>query len=214
MGRLMLLIALLAPAAGAAVIDRTAVAVGTDVITETEILEEIRVVAFLNNQTPDFSPAGRRAAAERMVDQYLIRREMLISLYEPPGPSEAQAMLGKLKQARFRTDAEYRAALQQYGITEQQLLKHLLWQLTAMRFTDLRFRAGLAEPVEDILKRLEAEAETRADRTAPGTPPIAPAIPTPSPTALPELTVDQQLDAWLRTARERTRITFMKEAFR
>ena len=53
MRRLILLAAILAPAAAGAVVDRTAVAVGNDVITETEILEEIRVVAFLNNQPAD-----------------------------------------------------------------------------------------------------------------------------------------------------------------
>lgn len=206
MRRLILLAAILAPAAAGAVVDRTAVAVGNDVITETEILEEIRVVAFLNNQPADLGPAARRAAAERLIDQYLIRREMRISMYEMPAPAEAQAMLDNLRRARFPGDAALRAALQRYGITEAQLKRHLLWQLTAMRFTDLRFRAGLSEPAEDILRRLENEAETRADRTAPGAPP-------PAPATLPEPTVDQQLDEWLRAARERTRIQFMKEAF-
>ncbi|HWQ53088.1 MAG TPA: hypothetical protein VN442_05350 [Bryobacteraceae bacterium] len=206
---LFLIAALAAPVAYAAptVIDRTAVAVGNDVITETEILEEIRLVAFLNGREPEFTPEARREAAERLVDQYLIRREMRIGAYDQPKPSEADAMLANLRQSRFRTDAEYRAALQRYNLTEARLKSHLLWQLTALRFTDQRFQAGLTQPSQDILKRLDAEAESQADRASSSAPP------TPAPTAAPAQNVDQQLDQWLRQVRDRTRIVFMKEAF-
>jgi hypothetical protein len=202
MRALVLLFASIA-AAAPVVVDRTAVAVGTEVITETELLDEIRLAAFLNRQPPEFSPEARRQAAERLVDQYLIRREMRIAMYEQPDPAEAEAMLNNLRQAQFPDEAAYRAALQRYGISERQLLRHLHWQLTAMRFTDLRFRAGLAESAEDILRRLEREAG--ADRATPNAPPLAPAAPAPS--------VDQQLDEWLREARKRTRVVYMKEAF-
>jgi hypothetical protein len=207
MGRIVLIFALLAAPAAAdrVVIDRTAVAVGTEVITESEILEEIRLVAFLNGQPLDFSPEARRRAAERLVDQYLIRREMRLAMYAEPDLAEAEAMLRNLRLARFPTEADYRAALERYGITEAQLLRHLHWQLTAMRFTDLRFRLGLPEPDEDLLHRLEREAEVRAERIAPGAPAIDPPVSAPG--------VDEQLEDWLREARQRTRIVFMREAF-
>lgn len=193
--------------AAPAVIDRTAVAVGNDVITETEILEEIRLVALLNGREPEFTQAARHEAADRLVDQYLIRREMRIGGYEQPKPAEADAMLANLRQSRFPNEAEYRAALQRYNLTEARVKSHLLWQLTALRFTDQRFQAGLAQPAQDILKRLEAEADSQADRASPGAPPP------PARTTAPAQNVDQQLDQWLRQARERTRVVFMKEAF-
>ncbi len=209
MGRLLVACGFLA-AAAAAVIDRTAVAVGNDVITETEILDDIRVVAFLNGEALDFSPRARLRAAERLVDQYLIRQEIRIALYDPPPRERAGRLLRNVK-ARFRGEEEYRAALQRYGITEQQLKDHLYWQLTAMRFVNLRFRAGLPERATDLLEELEEEA--RADRAAPGTPPIEPAPPPPAPDLDGELSVDEQLERWLKQARERTRVVYMKEAF-
>ena len=60
----------------AAVLDRIAVTVGNDAITESEVMEEIRITSLLNNEPLDFSAPARRAAAERLVDQYLIRQEL------------------------------------------------------------------------------------------------------------------------------------------
>ena len=82
---------------------------------------------------------------------------------------------------------EYHAALQKYGIAEEQLKAHLLWQLTAIRFTDQRFRLQLPET-----------ATQSADRAADDS---------------PASSVDQQMDAWLKEARDNTKITFKQEAF-
>lgn len=75
---------LLAAGAGAAIIDRIAVSVGSRVITETDLDREIRITALLNNAKPDFSPANKRTTAERMVDQALIRSELETSRYPMP----------------------------------------------------------------------------------------------------------------------------------
>ncbi len=208
MGRLLLACGFLA-AAAAAVIDRTAVAVGNDVITESELLEDIRVVAFLNNEGLDFSPRARLRAAERLVDQYLIRREMRIAVYEPPPRESADRLLLSVK-SRFASEEEYRTALKRYGITEPQLQEHLYWQLTVMRFVNQRFRAGLPARATELLEELEEEA--RADRTVPSLPPVEPA-PEPAPEKPAGPSVDEQLEMWLKQARERTRVVYMKEAF-
>src|SRR5450432_3413792 len=55
-------------AAAAGVVDRVAVVVGDTVITESEVLDELRLTEFLNSQPPDTRPEQRRAAAERLVD--------------------------------------------------------------------------------------------------------------------------------------------------
>ena len=181
---------LLAPAqvpGRAQVLDRIAVTVGTDVFTESEVLEQIRLTAFLNGQPPDESPAARRQAADRLVDQDLIRREMTESHYPAPPASEAAQMLDLFKRSHFADDAAYRAALARYQITDEQLKARLLWQLTALRFTDQRFHGGQSAPVK-------GEAARAAN------PPASAGI-------------DRQLDAWLQETRKRTRIRFREEAF-
>src|ERR1017187_6822016 len=76
--------------ARAEIIDRIAVSVGNRVIAESDLHREIRVAAFLDGVQPDFSPAGRRATAERMVEQVLIRRELEISRYPIPSAAEGR----------------------------------------------------------------------------------------------------------------------------
>jgi hypothetical protein len=179
-----LLIPVLAVSLSAAVVDRVAVVVGKTVITETEVLQEARLAAFLNQTPLDLGPAARRAAAERLVDQQLIRNEMEIGGYPLPSGAEIDDMLRNLKQERLPSEAQYRAALDRYGIKEEDLRRHLAWQLSAIRFTDLRFTPVVQN---------DAQSANRAGPPANG--------------------VDQQLDAWLKETRAATKIQFKQEAF-
>jgi hypothetical protein len=185
---------LLAGAAWGTVLDRAAVIVGRDVITESEVLEEVRVTAFLNQEPVDMSAAARRAAAERLVDQTLIRQEMKISNFAGPRPEDAEQMLRELQQ-RYGGAAGLEHGLEKYGIPEAELKQHLLWQIAALRFTDLRFRAGIQEPAgADLQGRGMAErSEPESDRVT--------------------ATVDQRMDEWLKRTRDNTRIEYKAEAF-
>ena len=138
----MLFMAGIVQASHAAVLDRVAVTAGKDVITEGEVVEEIRLTDFLNQAPLDRSPAARRAAAERLVDQDLIRNEMQIEGFQQPRASAADQTLRQLRETHFHTLAEYQTSLRKYGITEEELKQHLLWQVAALRFTGQRFGHG------------------------------------------------------------------------
>jgi hypothetical protein len=135
-------LAVIAHAAHAEVLDRVAVTVGKDVITEGEAIEEMRLTDFLNQSAPDRSPAARRAAAERLVDQDLVRNEMRLEGFAQPPVSAIDQSLRQFIQAHFHTPAQYQASLLKYGITEEELKQHLLWQAAALRFTEQRFGQG------------------------------------------------------------------------
>ena len=171
----------------AAVLDRVALVIDKKVITESEVIDELRLTEFLNSQPLDLGPAARRAAAEHLVDQELLRREIEISNFSLPAAGEADMLLWKFRQDRFPTPAAYRAALQKYEISEDQLREHLLWQLTAIRYTDFRFRSLQTETSGQ-------SADRAADDTA-------------------DSTVDHQMDAWLKQARANAKIAFKLEAF-
>jgi hypothetical protein len=171
------------------VIDRVAVVVGNTAITETEVLREVRLTEFMNGQALDMGPKERRAAAERLVDQQLIRKEMATGTYTMPADAEAAEMLRDFRQQRFASETEFRAALARYGVTEEELKDHLLWQLAAIRFTDLRFQP-----------QQTADAQS-ANRVKPGEPPPA------------ANDVDKQLESWLKEQRKNTRVQFKAGAF-
>ncbi|HVX67841.1 MAG TPA: hypothetical protein VHA11_14615 [Bryobacteraceae bacterium] len=197
-----ILLALLGATAawGGVVLDRIAVTVGRNVITETEIEQEIRVTALLNGEEPNFSPDSRRAAAARMVDQALIRSDMRLSQWPQPPAQDAFKLLDQIKRDRFGGDAGYRQALTRYGITEADLMEHLRWQVAALRYTESRFRPGI--PVPGAAAPLPRTDDTGA----------APAVP--ATQAKQNGNVDDQMDAWLKDARSRVRVVYHEDAFR
>ncbi len=133
-----LLLVLLTARAGT--IDRVAVIVGNQVITESEVDEEVRVTEFENQQPLDLSSGKRREAAERLADQQLIRSEMRLENVAEPPASQAHTEIETFRRGHYASDAQFRAALEKYGITEEQLGQHLLWQAAAVSFVDQRFR--------------------------------------------------------------------------
>src|SRR5256885_916748 len=90
---------LLLCACRAEIIDRVAVVVGNRVITESEILREVRLTAFLNGAPLDFSAASKRKTAERLVEQRLIHIENEASLYPLPTAESVEQALKEIGRA-------------------------------------------------------------------------------------------------------------------
>jgi hypothetical protein len=170
------------------VIDRVAVVVGNEVITESEVILEARLTAFFNRQPLDLSAAQRRAAAERLVDQQLIRSEMQIGGYPMPPETEGDAALRKYRQDNYSSVPAFRVSLAKYELSEDEVKRHLLWQAAAMRFTDQRFHLIIPASPSQSADRL-SHSETTTDG------------------------VEDQMDTWLKQTRAGTRIQFKKEAF-
>ena len=111
---------------GAAIVDRMAVIVGQQTITQLQLDEEIRVTALLNKR-----PVARQSRyplpSEQDVNQYVeqIRTQ-----------NGGQAGLAK--------------ALATHDLTESSLRQHLESQLVALRFIEYRFQPDAAVSDEDI----------------------------------------------------------------
>ena len=197
--------------ARAEIIDRIAVSVGNRVITETDLNREIRVAAFLDGVKPDFSPAGKRATAERMVEQVLIRRELEISRYPVPTAAEVAPVLAAFKKARFPQDEAYQRALAEYGVTDQDVKDLLLWQRTLLLFIEVRFQSGVQVTGQDIQDYFDKVVKPAAEAAHPGQP-----IGLEDYRDLIEQTIagqraDRQMDTWLKEARSHTEIVFHDE---
>jgi len=66
---------------------------------QSQLLEELRVTAFLNGEKPDLSPANRRRTAMRMVEQSLFRREMEFAHFAEPEGAQIEEALKAVKGA-------------------------------------------------------------------------------------------------------------------
>lgn len=139
--RAFLLLLLTTYAAQGELLDRSSIVIGHQVIKSSDIDEDIRVTSFLNHASPDFSAAARKQAASRLIDQALIREQVRTGEFRRASVDEAVNLLASLRSERFKSDAEFQAALTRNGISEEQLRQRLLWQLTALRFIDAKFGA-------------------------------------------------------------------------
>ena len=197
--------------APAEIIDRIAVSVGNQVITEDQISEELRVTAFLNRQRVDASPAEKKKAAERLVEQALIKRDIDLSHYPLPEVSQTDSPLQNIA-SQYPSQAEFQKALQDYGITADELQRHLWWQLTVLSFIDYRFRPGVQLPDADIKNYYEQEAAKWREQGLKE-------IPTFEDTRgkieqiLTQQRIDQALDRWLGDTRTQVEIRYRPGAF-
>jgi len=207
----LILSAILALGVQAEIIDRIAVSVGTQVITEDQINDEIRVTAFLNHEKPDLGPAEKKQAAERLVEQTLIRREMRLTHYPVP-PISAAADSIKEIEAQYPNREAFLKALDEYGISEDDLRQHLWWQLTLLKFIDERFRPTVQLTNAEIRQHYREQVEKWRQQ---GVSPIPTFEESRSAMdkALTEERVDQALDRWLGDARTQVDIKYRKEAF-
>ncbi len=136
----MLMAAIVAPAV---IIDRIAIIVRNAVIKDSDIDRDIRVTDFLNGRPLNFSAAARKASADRLINQEIIRREIRLGDYPTATFQEADQQLERLERQRFKTQSAFEQGLKRYGLTELDLRTEFKWQLTVLRFIDLRFKPAV-----------------------------------------------------------------------
>lgn len=197
----------------AEVVDRVAVIVGKTVITESEILRQIRLVAFQNKEPLDFGNENKRAVAEKLVEQALIRREIESNRYVLGDLPDIGEMLEQFKAERFKSGEEYQAALRQYGITEEELRAQLNWQVTLIPFIDIRFRPAVQLTQTDVKDYYERELLPKWSSLTDKPPTLEEATPS-IESILTSERADHALDRWLGQMRTQTRIRFRPEVFR
>jgi hypothetical protein len=197
---------------GTEVIDRIAVIVGKRAIKTSDIDRELRVSSFLNRQPVNESPDARRKVTERLIDQELVRQDLLNGQYSQPTEKDAGDFFQQLKRDRFNGSAtRLRADLERYGLTEDQLRRYLLWQLTVLRFIDQRFRTTVLVTDEEIADYYQ-EHRTDLQKAYPqnnGLEALAPKI----RENLTGERINQAFEEWLAETRRTVRIEYRQQAF-
>jgi hypothetical protein len=197
---------------GAVVLDRIAVIVGRHVIKASDIDRDLRLTQFLNREQPDSSSGAKHKAADRLIDQTIIRDEIVSGGYRRPPDSEADTLLNQLRKDRFgSSDARLRTELARYGVTESQLREQLVWQLTVLQFIDQRFRPGVLVTDEEVRAYYDQHtAELKRDY------PQAASFEALDPkirSSLEGERINQNFVEWLDAARKRVGIQYRQGAF-
>jgi len=189
-------------------IDCVAVAIDTQVVTASAIRRLIRLNAYLQRIQPDFSPESRRRAAERLVNQTLIQKEMTLIRYPLPNVPEALKEIQEIQESRKQNDAAFHAELARYGFTVDDLQQEIIWQLTLTRFIDFRFRPAVQVSEEEITKYYEEELKPKQTEPADLDDVRAGIV-----RVLTARKLNDALSQWLEQQRAATRITYFPVAF-
>ena len=206
-----MLIGVLALVCPAEILDRIAVTVGDHVITEQQIVKEIRLAAFLNRAQPDLSVASKQAAAEQLIRQDLVRREMESTHYPLPEKSDADPLEKQIID-QYGGESTYTTALATYGLTRSEVHEQLWWQLATLRFIDYRFKPAVHVPavaIESYYKEQVAKWTAEGQKNIPTLEDSRDSI----EQILAAQRVDEALDAWLADTRKQLTIRYRKEAF-
>jgi hypothetical protein len=210
--RVLISFLLLSFVALAVIIDRISIVVESRIVKESDIQRDIRVTSFLNNEIPDLTLPSEKKAANRLIDQLFIRREIEVGDYPTATLQEADQQLEKLKKERFRTEAAFEQALRKYGLTPLDLRTEFQWQLTVLRFIDVRFKPAVLVTDDEIGKYYRDHAAALRREY-------------PSKSSLDDLRakireiltnekVNQQFFAWLDEQRKTTKIRFLEASLR
>jgi peptidyl-prolyl cis-trans isomerase SurA len=207
MRRLISLLLLATSIEGAVVLDRMAVIVGNHVVKASDIDRDLRVTEFLNNEPLNLDAAAKHQSAERLIDQEIIRQEIITGGYRRPTDEDAAAFEQQLLRNRFHGSAEQLSlALTHYGLAKEELHLQLLWQLTVLRFIDQRFRAGVLVTDEEVRAYYDQHlAELRGQNLSDSS---FDALQSKIRTTLEGNLINKNFNEWLEQSRKRSRIEY------
>lgn len=194
------------------IIDRIVGVAGTDVVTLSEARRYLEYQSVFQNKELDLSRQAYREAVDQLLNQTLIRREIEISRYTPPAMAEAEKRLSEWMSDKDR-GLKMQKQLAEYGISEDDLRKRLLWYITVIRFTDYRFSPGVQVRDEEIEEYYKSTFLPQFRKTSPGAP--EPSLDE-SRAAIQQILVQQKTtqatNEWLNLARQQARVRIFEEA--
>lgn len=207
---ILILLSALAPAES---LDRIDARVGNEAITDSALRRHLRMEAFFAGRAPELGSESRRKAAERLVDQILIRRELELNRFAAPAAADVEVQIAELMKSRKEDSAALARSLQGYGFSLEDLRSEVQYQIMLLRFVDFRFSAGVLVTDAEVQDAYEKEVVTEArQRNAP--PPTSDEA---RPGILKLLTyrkTNTALEQWLVQARQQVKIRIFEEAFR
>ncbi|MEO5926389.1 MAG: hypothetical protein ABIR70_21380 [Bryobacteraceae bacterium] len=148
MKRILCTLVVLAGLSSAEIVDGVVAIVGAQPIKHSDVLQDLRLTAFLNGVPVDASAERQQEAANRLIDQVIIRVQLNNGGYNPPDESKIEALLKQVKK-RYPSEAAFSRAVVAANLTETSLQWYLGWQVMVLEFIDQRFGTAPEDPVQE-----------------------------------------------------------------
>jgi hypothetical protein len=192
----------------ATIVDRIAVTAGTQVITDSEIDQRIRLSAFEDDRKPDFDTAFRKKAADRLIDEKLIEHEMDVGRYPRISEERRRTLLSDYAKASFKGDVKAMdAALAARGLTRDDLEEDLARQADLLTFLSVRFRPAVQVTDDDVRQYFQQNIAPKVPKGAAALEDFRSQI----ETKLTNDRADVEIQAWLKEQRRRVRIQYLEK---
>ena len=133
-------------AATGEVIERVVATVNGQPILQSDWDEEFRYEAFMNRKPLEsLTVEDRKQALDRVIDQELLRQQIKGSEFEEASAQEPRDRIAELRKQfpEVKDDAGWKTKLEQYGMTEQDLSRHIALQLQLTRLITARLRPNV-----------------------------------------------------------------------
>lgn len=141
----------LAVPARAATLDRIVASVGYHAITGNDVVTEYHFESFLDGKSPTGVPSREESDAvlKRLISQTLLAEQIQDpGQTQKNGAADAKATLKEVR-SKFSSGEAYRKALQELGMTEQQVLKRLeVYQRTLQMINNRLRPSAVPDPAE------------------------------------------------------------------
>lgn len=203
------LLAVALPARAGDVLDRVVATVNSQIILQSEWQDAIRYEAFVNGRALDKLLAeDRKAALDHLIDQELLREQMRSSGYPHASDEEVARRIQEIRKqyAGAETEAGWRAALERYGLTENELRQRVTLQVDLLGLVDARLRPNIVIDSKSIESYYNQELLPQLQHSGVGQVPLAEVTPK-IKELLTQQKMNQLLVAWLQDLRAGSEIS-------
>ena len=202
------LLAIALPAQAGDILDRIVATVNGHIILQSEWQDALRYEAFVDGRALDQLPAGdRKAALDHLIDQELLREQMRSSGFPHAGSQEVEQRIQEIRKQYVGAESEagWQATLERYGLTEDELKRHVALQVDLLRLVDARLRPNVSIDSKSIESYYNQELLPQLRQSGAGQVPLAEVSPK-IKELLTQQKMNQLLVAWLQDLRSGSEI--------
>jgi len=188
------------------IVDRIVANVNGHILLQSDWEEELAFEGLVDGRPLEsFSPAERKAALDRLIDQELLREQV-----HPAESAPAQLVAERIAEIRksqsgLATDEGWRSQLERYGLTQAALEKRLSDHIQLMRLVEARLRPSVQVDSRAVETYYHDQLLPELQRSGSKEVPL-PEVFARIKDLLTEQKVTQLLDTWLASLRSESRI--------
>jgi peptidyl-prolyl cis-trans isomerase SurA len=190
------------------VLDRIVATVNGHIILQSDWGDALRYEAFIGGRAlSQFTLQDRKAALDHLIDQELLREQIIASDFQHATEREVAARIQEIRKqyAGTETDRGWHDALTRCGLAEDELKARIALQLDLMRLVDTRLRPSVSIDSKSIESYYNQELLPQLRQSGEKAVSLA-EVSTRIKELLTQQKVDQLLTAWLQNLRSGSEI--------